>query len=150
MARSMMTITGLEELDAAMRELPKKIARQGIRKPLRAGAKVVLAEAKRNAPRGVTGNLRRSLKVRAGKRKKGIISMRVTTSEGWFKGDEFYAGFVEFGTKERRHRSGRSVGAVTARKFVRKAYLATKDRVSTQLKSDIFRNINTAIRELAR
>ncbi|MDK1104035.1 MAG: HK97 gp10 family phage protein [Actinomycetota bacterium] len=132
-----MHITGLEELLKALGSLPKKVARQAIRKPLREGAKIVLAEAKRNVPKGKTGNLKRSLKVRAGKRKKGTISIRVVTSEGWFKGDTFYGAFVEYGTHK-----------MEARNYVRNAYNTTKDRVRKLIERGIVKNIDQAVREL--
>ena len=143
-----LNITGLDELLKALQSLPKEVARQAIRKPLREGAKIVLAEAKRNVPKGKTGNLKRSLKVRAGKRKKGTISIRVVTSEGWFKGETYYGGFIEYGTGERFHKSGKSVGTVEARHFIKRAYDTTKDRVRKMMERAIVKNIDQAVREL--
>lgn len=60
---------------------------------VKAGAEVVLAQAKLNAPVGATGNLQRDLKVVM-----KVKGARVKARIGVQKGDKaFYATFVEFG-----------------------------------------------------
>ena len=110
------TITGDEFIDFAMRELDKRVQKKIVRKATRAAAKVILREARRFAPHD-TGELEASLKVRTrkkfpGERRKGIIGHQVVTGHGFVIGDQFYAGFLELGTKERRHASGKSVGQI--------------------------------------
>lgn len=91
------------ELDAQLTALPKSLANKGARKATRAAAKVVLEDAKRLVPID-TGELERSLKVRARKRSrrnKGTVGHAVVTGEDLFRGDQFYGGFVELGTQHR-------------------------------------------------
>lgn len=98
-------VTGVGRLDRQLRALEPAIGKKATRKALRAAAKVVQKEAQRIAPKK-TGALSRSIKVRARKvrrrRDKGTIGMKATVGKGWFKGDTFYAAFLEFGTKNMR------------------------------------------------
>ena len=107
-------IDGIEKVNKRLAELPQKLEKKGIRKGLRAGAKVVHADVRRRVPRSPrsSGRLGKSFKVRSAgrlKKRRGewIAGVSVTNPEGHlFKGDEFYGGFLELGTKERRTRSG--------------------------------------------
>lgn len=95
-------ISDIAELDRKLAELPKKLRNKGATKATRAAAKIVLVDAKQLVPHD-TGALEASIKVRARKRSrrnKGTVGHSVTTSEGLFKGDEFYGGFVELGTEK--------------------------------------------------
>lgn len=93
----------LKALDKTLKKLNtigSNVANTGLRKALRAGAKVVLKQAKKNCPVD-TGTLRKSLRVLAGKSKENV-SYLVTTSGGHlFKGKAFYAGMVEDGVPSR-------------------------------------------------
>jgi len=88
----------------------KRLASVDIRRALargsRAGAKVLLPIARANAPilkhakKGrVKGALRNAIKVRATKRSRRYVGAVVTVRGGGeqFKGDQFYAGFQEWG-----------------------------------------------------
>lgn len=106
MARgSAVVVTGVGRLDRQLRALEPAIGKKATRKALRAAAKVVQKEAQRVAPKK-TGALARSIKVRARKarrrRDKGTLAYKATVGKGWFKGDTFYAAFLEFGTKKMR------------------------------------------------
>lgn len=60
------TITGAKELERALGELPKKIARTVVRKAVRKGAKIMAAEAKSNARRNVGGSMGKLIARRIG------------------------------------------------------------------------------------
>jgi HK97 gp10 family phage protein len=95
-------IEGLKELDAALKALPVNLAKKHLRTALRAGAKIVQAEAKLLAP-VESGALKKSIKVRAGKRsRRGGVRIVVTTGskDSLFKGDQWYGGPIEFGFKK--------------------------------------------------
>ena len=102
-------IKGGKELAQFLETLPAKTANKIVRQGLREGAKIIERNIERAAPVGPTrtrkgkviegGRLKRSIKVRAGRRSRGSISMLVTTSgsDNLFQGDQYYGGFVEFG-----------------------------------------------------
>lgn len=98
-------LEGADVLERRLSALDAKISRKIGAQAMRAGAKVVLDEAKSKAPVGKSrkdhkaGTLKASLKVRAGKRKKGVIRFLVQTKDGDYKGDTFYGAFVSFGHK---------------------------------------------------
>ena len=119
-------ITGFKRLDKKLTEMPRAMRRKPLRKATREVAKFTLHLAKQEAPEGEEGNLVRSLKVKAAKRSrrlKNVVATNVETSEGWFKGDEFYAGFMELGTKQRATKEGWNRGAIDKEKhwFLRPA-----------------------------
>ena len=103
-----MELIGGKELDNALQELERKLARKIGVQALRAGAKIILAKARANAP-VKSGALKAAIKIRAGRSRKGERRVRVIVGDKWFTGDEFYAAFVEFG-----HKSGKRSGGVTA------------------------------------
>lgn len=130
-----MEIVGLEEVERALRMLPAAAAKKAIRQALRIGGKMVLAQAKQNVP-VASGALKKSLKVRAGKRtRKNVISIRVATADDWFKGDTFYGAFIEFGTVR-----------IKAQHYVQRAYDQKKVAVSAMLRRTILANIDILVR----
>lgn len=93
-----MTLEGDEALKKLFRDTLPREARKAVKQGARKGAKVVAESAKIKAPRE-SGELRRSIKVRALKRTRtGKLGAVVLTGDGFFKGDQFYAGFIEYGT----------------------------------------------------
>ena len=137
--------TGSKEINKRLSQFSATVQKKAMRKATRRGAKVVLAAARRNliasigrtkvnyttktgrsrtkAVSGRTGNLLRSLTVRALKRS------RTRQGHGVAAGSEYdtakvmayYGKWLEFGTDIRHHKSGKSVGAIGATKFLRKA-----------------------------
>jgi len=92
-------IEGAKELERKLLSMEPKLARKSVMRALRAGARPILARAKALVP-APTGALKKSLKIRALKKRRYSHGVMVATSEGWFKGDEFYGAFVEFGTSK--------------------------------------------------
>jgi HK97 gp10 family phage protein len=126
-----MKIEGGKELEIALRSLPPTVMRKVDRQGLREGGKIVLEKAQRDCP-VVSGALRDSLKLKAGKRRKNYISVVIGTAIGWFKGKTYYGGFVEFGTSK-----------MGARPFVRPAFDTQKeyilDRIISSLNSALIK-----------
>lgn len=91
-------LEGAAELEKKLNALDRKVANTISKKAVRAGAKTVLAKAKQLVPKK-SKLLSKSLKVRAGKRRKGTVRFSVQTKDGFFQGETFYAAFVEFGHK---------------------------------------------------
>lgn len=110
-----LNIEGAKELEKKLLSFEPKLGKKIIRQALRSGAKLILAEAKANVPVD-TGALRDSLKVRAMRKRKHRYGVMVQTSEGWFKGEQFYGAFVEFGTDK-----------MAAQPFVRPAFDSEKE-----------------------
>jgi len=92
-------VTGVRELDRALRELPLKLGKKVIRQAIRQALRPVKAAVEANAPVD-TGKLRSKVKVRAGKGKRGTIRLVVRIGEGDFAGQTFYAAMVEYGTSK--------------------------------------------------
>lgn len=108
---STIVLQGAKALDRKLKQLPAKAEAKVWRQGLRAGAKVIQAQAVADAPKK-SGFLAKNIKVRAMKRKKGRIGVLVQTSKGLYRGDDFYAAFQELGF----HIGARKLGA--ARRYV--------------------------------
>ena len=89
----------VRKLNRKLKQLESKIEKKLVRQALRAGAKVVAEEAKQLAPVD-TGELKSKIKVWALKRSRKRIGVLVGTSAKEYTGDQFYAAFVEYGTKD--------------------------------------------------
>jgi HK97 gp10 family phage protein len=115
---------GDKALIRKLKSFEPKVRNRALRKGLRAGSKVLKAEAVRLAPKK-TGAVKRNIKVRAGKRSRRGITMEVRIGkEGNYKGDQCYGAFAEFGTKDRRKRStGQRTGRVQGLHFMERAYV---------------------------
>lgn len=100
-----LSVRGVKAVDKLLKTLSDDLQRKGAMKGCRAGAKVVEAEVRRSAP-VKTGLLREAFKVRALTKKQKLFSRGVGYSVSnkknhLFKGEHFYAGFLEYGTKHR-------------------------------------------------
>ena len=151
-----MEVIGGKELLAALNSLPEAVMRKVERQGLKQAAEMVRDRAKQLCPVGkgilalgeniqilaeskggrltkeIPGLLRDSIKIIPGKRKKGFISRIIGTAEGWFKGQTFYGGIVEFGGTNRNY---------PARPFIRPAF----DSQREWLLARIIESINTAL-----
>lgn len=93
------TVRGDKALYNALLELEPKMRRKVLQKAANTAMRPVLVAARANAPKK-SGDLRRSIKSKTLKRnRKGYIGQRVITSDDWFKGEQFYGAFQEFGWK---------------------------------------------------
>lgn len=115
-------ISGGAELDRLLQTLPAKLEGNVMRAALAAGARVIMREAKRNAPvgppsstnaqeyGGYQGALRDSVRVTTGRTKTGTVFASVKAGGRTKKGaDVFYAHIIEFGSRRHliRPRAGR-------------------------------------------
>lgn len=124
MAAVTFTLTGDKELDRRFQSLAIKVQKKVLREGTRAAAKIVLAQAKANMP-VVTGRAQASLKVRAMKRSRkrpDTVGVNVISSAGFYKGDDFYVGFVEMGHKAGPRKFGNSRKLVPGKHPIQKAY----------------------------
>jgi HK97 gp10 family phage protein len=89
-------IQGANEIKQRLRELEAKVAKKHTKAALRVGAKVILNQARANAP-VVSGQVRRAIKIKVGRSRGGIVSMLVQLAAKAFNGKIPYGMFVEFG-----------------------------------------------------
>jgi HK97 gp10 family phage protein len=103
-------ILGGKQLAKALSELPLKIERNIMRAALRAGAKVVADEAKRNVPVD-SAELKQSIRT-SSNGKKGLVEANAVVGsrkKGW------YATFVEFGTAPHVIKAGKNATRLSFR-----------------------------------
>lgn len=132
-ARTGVYVTGFKELDKKFAAMPESMQKKALRPACRAVAKLVLQLTLAVVPR-LTGALAKSLKVRAAKRSKAKsrqnqVAVQVRTIDGLFRGDQFYGGILEFGTKEpRRTKTGANRGEIKEYRFLRDSLYSFPDR----------------------
>ncbi len=158
--RETFKIEGLAELGKALRELPERVARNGLRVSVYAGAKVVRDEARARAPKAAQslgpnqpppGTLKRSVSmkhipelssltrqtffvtVRHGKK------YRKQGKKGNLSQDAWYWRFVEFGTRKMR-----------ARPFLRPALEARRSEAGQAMKDRLSERIEMEASKLSR
>lgn len=136
-SNSDITLTGDDQLDAYLEQLPAKVAKDGMRVATRQVAKFVREIAIGLAPED-TGALIASLKVRAAHRRRSkpwLVSTSVRTGGGLFRGETFYGGFLELGTVERKTKSGKSTGRIDRSRW---AYLVPALYAYMETKRNMF------------
>ena len=124
-SRGPITLKGGDKLLVKLARLTSAEAKKVIRKALREGARPVQQKAKASVPVN-TGALRKSVKIRAGKRtRKQEVSIWVGTGDqdNLFTGKTFYGGMIEYGTNK-----------MAAQPFMRPAWDTTKIRTQRIIK----------------
>lgn len=151
-------VTGLRELQDALKELPKNVARNALRGSVYAGAKIIIDEAKTRAPvltgpvshgHQPPGTLKRSIIMKQIPEQSGLYKQtfyvtvrkgkeyRHQGKKGNLSQDAFYWTFVEFGTCY-----------MAARPFLRPAFESMKQAAVDAIKSRLAERIEKAANEL--
>jgi len=103
-------IAGLKEIQDKLKTLEPKIAKKVVHQALKKAAEPILHAARSKAPVD-TGLLVSSLKTKAStSNRKGTMTVRVQTSKGDYKGEDFYASFIEFGHHRGKRKTRKSLG----------------------------------------
>jgi len=119
-------VTGDKALDKTMATMEAKVQKKVARHAMRVAAKsIILPAAKRRVP-VLSGALKRSLKVKAMKRSRSRIGVAVEAGDGFFKGEQYYSGMVEFGWK-----------SAPAHPFLRPAGYESEPQVQALIVADI-------------
>lgn len=98
MAYKTIETSGMDELTNQMAKLEAYAQKDVIQKACKKSAKIVADEAKELAPEK-SGQIKRAIRVRLGRIKRGGFSALAAMGRKWFTGEEFYGGFQEFGWK---------------------------------------------------
>jgi len=104
----------LDQSTKGVKGVLRGASRDAAKKHVLPKAKAILAKHRQ------TGNLASELKVRAIKRSRTAVGVGIGFPDPLFVGDTFYAGFLEYGTDEREHKSGKAVGRIRPDSFLRK------------------------------
>ncbi len=156
--RENVTIAGLDQLAQALRELPRRVARNGLRAAVYAGAKVIRDEARLKAPVATSlpgpnqpppGTLKRSIIMKqvpelSGEQKQTFFvtvrhgkKYRKQGKNGNLSQDAWYWRFVEFGTVK-----------MAAKPFLRPAFEGRKRDAVDAIKNRLAERIEQAAQEL--
>ncbi len=159
-----MKLDGIEELVASLNELENAAAKPIVRRALAKAAKPVEQHARSLVPVGPIQKRRNGSKPRPKLRDEIRVSTNLSprqkrgrprkSSEVYVyvgAGPARHAHLVEFGTKPRTHKNGKSVGQMPARPFMRPAWEANKQTVlatfTTELRNEIAKAARRALRK---
>lgn len=123
-------VTGDVELDKKLSQMEQKIQKKVARQSMRKAVKEIIVPAAKAKVNKRSGALGRSIKARAMKRSRSRVGVEARAGEGHFKGDQYYSGMLEFGTKKMR-----------ARPFLRPAGYENKERIERLIIKDLRRII---------
>lgn len=127
-------VIGGRALRGALKDLEKKEVRKITRQAVREGLRPVRDAVEARAPVGETGELKQNVKLRVAKgKKRGDIALEVRVGEGDFKGDQYYAAFIEYGTSK-----------MDAKPFMRPTYDEQADDVADKTTRRIVDEIEAA------
>ncbi len=140
-------VQGSQAIQDGLKELGKTVSRKVIVKGLRDGAKINRTQAVALAPVR-SGAMKRALKVRAGKRRSGVISILVSCGKKLFVGPLFYAGFVVFGHRAGGRKLGDGRKIIKANDFITRAFNATKGDAVTVIERSIADGVEKAVNNL--
>ncbi|WP_340109462.1 HK97-gp10 family putative phage morphogenesis protein [Pikeienuella sp. HZG-20] len=160
MASTRFTVEGLRELEKALEDLRPATAKNVARRALVKATQPVADHMSELAPPGKYNNLKRSIGIstRLSDRQKALhrkMFRSDRTSVELFLGPDYrrsgnHAHLVEFGTAERRHKSGKSVGRMPPHPFARPAWDAGKQGILTRLADLMWVEIEKAAARAAR
>ncbi len=146
-------VEGLDEVQAALRQLPNATAKNVVRRVLKNRAQPIADAAKALAPMRF-GELRDSITVST----KLTRSQRRQRKKVDRNDIEIYVGpdsrpqahMLEFGTGPRRHKSGKEVGQITPTPFMRPAWDGEKMKAFEGMKDDLWAEIRKAVARQAK
>ena len=145
-------LTGFKELAAALLELPKRVAKNGLRAAVGAGAGVIRKEARVRAPKD-TGEMAKDILIKRERDTSGgdtftarysvfVLSGKKSRLKGQKRNvqrDSYYWRFVELGTSK-----------MAAQPFMRPAYEGKKEEAVKVIGEKLDQRIQAAARELHR
>jgi len=132
----------LAKLNQNLAKIHKKFGDAGVEPILVKAAEIVSSKLKQNIKEGPTGNLKSAVITRKLARKP---SFPPTVISGIDRAIAPHAHLVEFGTRERFHKSGKSVGAANGYPFFRFTWDSTKGQVSALIESEFKRLLEGAV-----
>lgn len=142
-------VDGINAVIRRLDELERRASKRIVRRALSRAAAIVVKAMKQAAPVGPTGNLKRSI----GRKEKRINAgyMQIAGPRTRFKKQGLkvsgqHAYFVEHGTAERAHKSGKSTGRMEATHVFEEAF----ESVAAHANAVLMREILAGIEETAR
>ena len=139
-------IKGWDQIERRMKALPQRVAKRELTSAVRAGANIIGKEARRRAPKGETGKLRRNVywfKVRARNTRYAVTYGIGVRSQGSYVGkvasygpkDAYYWHFLEFGTRYQK-----------AQPFLRPAFMTRRLKAVVTLRRRLWQGIEKQLR----
>lgn len=135
-------VEGLEVLSKRIKSIFSTLESRDVENVLFEGAKIIRAEAKKRAPVGPTGNLKRSIRASRGKRRAKLFATAFSAID---RKRGPHGHLVESGTGPRyKKKTGQYVGRMTPAPFFVPAVDATRAQVASVVNQGIARLIEGA------
>ena len=136
-------IEGLGELREQLKRLDDATAGKALRNAAMAAMRIARKDAKKRAPEGPTGNLKRAIKVRSFTGVQGLAAVAGVyvdprIAPHWH--------LVEFGTQDRRTKSGKRTGRATPKPFIRPAFDDNRLQIIEKFRSNLAKGIEKRLK----
>jgi HK97 gp10 family phage protein len=129
------SVDGLQQVRSAFEKLTGEQQTAAMQAAFERGAHTIADLARGFAP-VKSGLLRESIQVKT-TRRLGNVYTRIVVSSGWYKGEQFYAAFQEFGFHHGARKLGSAREWIAGHKFMRTAVQMTEGVVPPQICKDI-------------
>ena len=138
-----LSLSGADELHRTLQEMAKKLGKEKTTAILAEAAKIVTRAVRIFAPKGPTGNLRRAaydkgLPVKAWYPAVAIAAMRGRKAP--------HAHLVEYGTRPRYTKLGKSTGIMPSTPYFSGAWGAVKGQVESHIESRLSEELDEAMK----
>jgi len=153
-------LTGIDNIQDMLAELPKATNKNVVRRAMMDAAEPMAEHAADLAPvlggdlsEGITVTTQIVKSQADDTRRPGKDEVRAFVGANYRPGTDGYAPhahLVEFGTGERQHKSGKSVGQMPAQPFMRPAFDGGKDTFISRFSTALLEQVNKAVARFRR
>lgn len=142
-------LVGFDEFEDFLVQLPKVTAKTVVRNSLKKAAAPILTAAKAAAPAGPSGKLRESFIISPKKKGRAKFKVRGGGMEIFVGSTAKHAHLVEFGTKERVSKDGKSSGRMPENRFFTRVWDQTWKEAEKILYRELWIQLAKAAKRLA-
>lgn len=147
--QGVLRIEGADEILRALKEVEPKFAKKAVRKAMRVGLKPMLTAARSNAP-VKTGRIKKAIRIKAAKRKRNRVGVRIAIGDQNFVGKGFYGAFQEFGWKTgRRDSDPSSRNEIPGKHFMENAFDSKGSEAMAITRDELKKNLDETVKEVA-
>jgi HK97 gp10 family phage protein len=147
--QAVLRIEGADDILKALKQLEPKFAKKAVRKAMRVGLKPILTTARANAP-VKSGKIKKAIKIRAAKRKRNRVGVRIKIGEENFVGKGFYGAFQEFGWKTGSRKSPPDQRTqIEGKHFMENAFDSRGHEAMNLTRDELKKNLDETVKEVA-
>jgi HK97 gp10 family phage protein len=144
-----LSLSGVKEIDRVLKGLPLEMSHKVLGQAHADAAKPLVEKAKLLAPEGPTGNLVDSIGTEKENIQRATVIGQVQAGPRRSRRHKGHAGhLVEYGTRERKNKSGAGRGKMSKKPFMQPAFQATKEIIEKRIAESIGRKLYSFMKRI--